>query len=256
MFDSQIFHLQRDFNLTVRTSESQLTSGELTFVDLKHLPLLCTFLNAKNSTRDLSRDVAGIQEEVCFSVTYKNGSECVCACMRVCAHIPAQSLVLFVLHVPGEIASNQERCFSLRVLTPCNMTEFPLLNSTSPRGNSSCASPAIFLEHVGTAAVKLQAQAQVSPQNKSLMSCEKGNGEPLPDAKAKLTWQPGTAEGPVPRPAGIGEGVFLMQNQCRWKCSERHRGLLNFSLLNLLFIVLMYCLEKFVKRSGDFAILK
>lgn len=203
MFDSHVFHLQKDFNLTVRMSESHLTSGELTYEDVEHLPLLCTFLNAENGTRDLSRDIAGIQEE-----THKNGSKCVCVCTRACAHIPAQSLVLLLLQVSGEITSNQERCLSLRAVTPSNMTELPLSNATPPRGNSSCASPPIFLEHAGTAAVKLQAQAQVSPQNKSLMSCEKGNGEPSPDAKAKLTWQPGTAEGPVPRLASNGEGSF------------------------------------------------
>lgn len=236
-----MFHLQKDFNLTVRASESQLTSGELTFVDVGRLPILCTFLNAKNSTTDSSRDIAAIHEEDCLSKTYRSGSDCVCACTRACAHIPAQSLVLIVLQVPGEIVSNQEWCLSLRVVTPCNMTEFSLSNATPLRGNSSCASPPIFLEHAGTAAVKLQAQAQVSPQNKSLMSCEKGNGEPSPDARAKLTWQPGTAEGPIPRPARNGEGV---QNQYRWKRSERHCGLLNIVvfLLNLLFIVLVYCL--------------
>lgn len=239
-FDSHIFHLQRDFNLTVRVSESQLTSGELNFVDVEHVSVLCTFLNAKNSTGDSSRDIADIQEEDRLSKIHKNGSGCVYAYMWDSTHIPAQSQALLVLQVPGEIASNQERCLSLRVVTPCNMTEFPLSNAMPPRGNGSCASPLIFLEHAGTAAVKLQAQAQVSPQNKSLMSCEKGIVELSPDARAKLTWQPSTAEGPVPRPASHGERIFLTQNQCRWKHSERHRGLLNGSLLNLLFIVLMY----------------
>lgn len=209
MFDSLIFHLQKDSNQI-------LTSGELTFVDVEHLPLLCTFLNAKNSTGDLSGDIAGLQEEVRLSKTYKNGSKCICACTRASADIPSQSQVLLVLQVPGEIASNQEWCLSLRLVTPCNTTEFPLSNATPPRANSSCPSPPVFVEHAGTAAVELQAQAQVSPQNKSLMSCEKENGEPSPDARAKLTWQPGTAEGPVPRPASRGERVFLLQNQCRW----------------------------------------
>lgn len=226
--------------------ESQLTSGELTCVDVDHVPVFCTFLNAKHSTRDLIRDSADTQEEDCLSKTYNNGSSCVCACLRNPTHTPAQNLVLIVLQVPGEITSNQERCLSLRVVTPCNMTEFPLSNATPPRGNSSCASPLIFLEHAGTAAVKLQAQAQVSPQNKSPMSCEKGNGEPSLDARAELTWQPSTAEGPVPRPASNGERVFRMHNQCRWKRSEKHCGLLNGFLLPLLFTVMMYCLEKIV----------
>lgn len=208
MFASHICHLQVVFNLTVRVSESQLTSGEITSVDVEHMPVLCIIPNAENSTGDTRRHTAGIQEEDLSSKTHKNGTKCVCAPTRACAHIPAQRLVLLVLDVPGEMASNQERCLSFRVVTPSNVTAFPLSDATPPHGNnSSCASPAIFLERAGTAAVKLQAQAQVSPQNKSPMSCEKGNGEPSPDARAKLTWQPGAAEGPVPRPASDGEGV-------------------------------------------------
>lgn len=184
MFDSRIVYLQEVFNLTVRASYSQLTSDELTSVDVKHLPIHCIFLSAKHRTRQWKGDIAAIQEENHLCRTSENGSKCFCACMWTCMHIPAQNLG-------------------------------PRSNSTAPCLNNSCASLPIFLEHAETAAVKLQAQAQVSPRNKSLMSCEKGNGEPSVDARAKLNWQPSTVEGPVPRPATHGKRVFLTQNQCR-----------------------------------------
>lgn len=163
----------------MRASHGKLTSDELTSVE--HLPVLCVFLRAKNKTRYSKGDVTGIQEEDPFSKTSENGSTCFCACTWHCGQNPAQTLL------------------SLSNLTPLCL-------------NNSCESLPIFLEHAETAAVKLQAQAQVSPQNKSLMSCEKANGEPSPDARAKPTWQPSTVEGPVLRPASNGMTVFLMQN--------------------------------------------
>lgn len=204
-FDSHICPVQVVLNLAVRAPESQPTSGEV-----ERLPVLCITPTAENGTGGSRTDTAGIQEEDLSSQTCKDGTQGVCAPTRACAHVPAQRPLLLVLDFPGGVASNQERCLSFRVVTPSNVTALPLSDARPPRGNNrSCASPPIFLEHAaGTAAVKLRAQAQVSPQNKSSMSCEKGSGKPPADARAELTQQPGAAEGPVPRPAGKGAVVL------------------------------------------------
>lgn len=79
MFDSHICPLQAVFNLTVRASESQLTTGELTTADVEHQPVLCIIPKAENRTRGSRSGIAAVQEEDHSSKTRTNGTECVWA---------------------------------------------------------------------------------------------------------------------------------------------------------------------------------
>lgn len=192
--------------LRVTVSGCQLTSEEGMPVDaelfpsIKHLPVLCITVKAENGTRGSKSDdsVSDVNEQDPSSKIHKKSTNPECHCGATWdshgTHILVQHPVLLVLDVPAGL----------------NVTVSPLVNATllQRSGSNTAGEVVVFLGRTGTAVVRIRAENQVSSQNKSPMSCEKGKGETSPQVGANLTWQPPAGHGPVRSRADNGEEVF------------------------------------------------
>ncbi|KAM6908104.1 polycystin-1-like protein 1 [Lycodopsis pacificus] len=120
-----------------------------------------------------------------------------------CTHILVQDPVgELLLNVPSVIAANGKHPVSFRITAGSNVTVSLLVNATLLYRNSSYATGeeamvVLHFDHTGIVVVELQAENQVSSQNKSVRMCVKGNRKQSPQVRVNPTWQPPTSQSPV-----------------------------------------------------------
>ncbi|XP_069369205.1 polycystin-1-like protein 1 [Paralichthys olivaceus] len=106
------------------------------------------------------------------------------------------------LSVPRVIRTNQEQVVLFSVAAGSNMTVSLQVNTTLLYRNSSYttgeeAAAVLLFDRAGTFVVQLQAENQVSSQNKSIRVCVEGNRKSSPQVTVKPNWEPPTSQSPA-----------------------------------------------------------
>ncbi|XP_059183422.1 polycystin-1-like protein 1 [Centropristis striata] len=176
-------------DLRVSVSGNELTSGEEVSVDvelfttMKHLLVLNITQNTQYGSTETDNYNRKISDNI--KIAHQENRQYYLKVSLFSTSDPSSVLLSTVL--PRALMVYEPIC----ILRPSGSWK----NSSYSIGDE--AAVVLFFDHIGTVVVELQAENQVSSQNKSVRVCVKGNRKPSPHVRLNPVWQPPTSQSPV-----------------------------------------------------------